>query len=33
MKLCAMEMDANDRSIMKETEIPLAQVSDTEWVS
>ncbi|NKB45921.1 MAG: hypothetical protein GKS03_16785, partial [Alphaproteobacteria bacterium] len=33
MKLCAMEMDENDRSITIETEVPMTQVSDTEWIS
>jgi hypothetical protein len=33
MKLCAMGMDENDRSITTELEIPMKQVSETEWIS
>ena len=33
MKLCALVMDQNQRSMMAETEVPLFQVSDTEWAS
>ncbi len=33
MKLCALVMDPNQRSMISETEIPLVQVNETEWVS
>lgn len=33
MKFSALEIDDNDRSAMTITEVPLFQVSETEWVS
>lgn len=33
MKVCAMGMDDNDRSITTDLEIPMQQVSETEWIS
>lgn len=33
MKFSALGMDANNRSMMTEVEIPLTQVSETEWLS
>ena len=33
MKLCAMEMDENNRSFTTEVEVPMQQVSETEWIS
>lgn len=33
MKLSSLEMDGNDRSTLRETEVPLTKVSETEWVS
>ena len=33
MKLCAMGMDENDRSITTDLEVPMKQVSETEWIS
>ena len=33
MKLCAMGMDDNDRSILTELQIPMTQVSETEFIS
>ena len=33
MKMSAMGMDENGRSILTGVDIPLKQVSDTEWLS